>query len=258
MGVNIMLETFNVFLFGKERKIRVYLPSNYVDMDKKYPVLYMHDGQNVFGNEEAIGGVSLQLHEYLGENNIEIIVVAIDQNPAGEERVNEYCPWKHGAFSERLLAKPASAGGKGKEYIDFIVNELKPLVDRKYPTIENQTSMAGISLGALITTYAACSYPHIFKRIAGMSSAFYRNQEEIEKLLKSSDLTPLEKVYLDCGTKEAADNNEISELFLQSNKAVFEIVKQQRVKTEINIIDGAHHNYNAFKKRVPELISSLV
>jgi predicted alpha/beta superfamily hydrolase len=253
-----MLELFNVLLFGEERKIRVYLPSNYVELGKRYPVLYMHDGQNVFGNEEAIGGVSLQLHEYLDENNIEIIVVAIDQNPAGEERVNEYCPWKHGDFSERLLAKPASAGGKGKEYIDFIVNELKPLVDRKYPTIENQTYMAGISLGGLITSYAACSYPHIFKRIAGMSSAFYRNQEEIEKLLKSSDLSQLEKVYLDCGTKETVDNQELNDLFLQSNESVFEIFKQQKVRTEINIIDGAHHNYDTFKKRVPDLISSLL
>jgi predicted alpha/beta superfamily hydrolase len=118
--------------------------------------------------------------------------------------------------------------------------------------------MAGISLGALITTYAACSYPHIFKRIAGMSSAFYRNQEEIEKLLKSTELSQLEKVYLDCGTMEAADNNEISELFLQSNQAVFEILKQKKVKTKINIIEGAHHNYDTFKKRVPELFSYLV
>ena len=73
-----MIESFSVSLFGEERKIRVYLPSN--RKDKKYPVLYMHDGQNVFGNEEAFGGVGLELHDYLEKNDVDLIMVAIDQD----------------------------------------------------------------------------------------------------------------------------------------------------------------------------------
>ncbi|MBS8263787.1 alpha/beta hydrolase [Mesobacillus boroniphilus] len=247
-----MIESFLVSLFGEEREIRVYLPSN--GQDKKYPVLYMHDGQNVFGNEEAIGGVALELDKYLEKNDMELIVVAIDQKPG--ERVNEYCPWINGEYTTKLLGKPSSEGGKGKEYVEFIVNELKPLIDLKYSTDPGETYMAGISLGALVTTYAACTYPHIFKRIAGLSSGFYRNQEEIEQLLKTADLSQLEKIYLDCGTKEGGEK--LAKPFLETNKAVFEIIRQKGIAAELKVVEGAEHNYQTFKKRIPEVISYLL
>jgi predicted alpha/beta superfamily hydrolase len=247
-----MIESFTLSLFGGDRKIRVYLPL--AKKDKKYPVLYMHDGQNVFGNDEAIGGVGLELHNYLEKNDVELIVVAIDQN--AEERVNEYCPWINGEYTTKLLGKPSSEGGKGKEYVELIVNELKPLIDSKYSTNPNETYMAGISLGALVTTYAASTFPHIFKRIAGLSSAFYRNQEEIQHLLKTADLSHLEKVYLDCGTKEGGEK--LAGPFLETNKAIFEIIRRKGVEADLKVIEGAEHNYQAFKKRMPDVLSYLL
>jgi predicted alpha/beta superfamily hydrolase len=247
-----MIESFAVSLFGEKRKISVYLPPGPVE--KGCPVLYMHDGQNVFGNEEAIGGVGLELHEFLEKNNLKLIVVAIDQNSA--ERINEYCPWINGEYTTKLLGKPSSEGGKGKKYVDFIVNELKPLIDSKYNTNPSETFMAGISLGALVTTYAACTYPHIFKKIAGLSSGFYRNQEKMEQLLKKADLSPLEKVYLDCGTKEGGDK--LAGPFLETNQAIFEIVRKKGIQAELKVIEGAEHNYRAFKKRFPNIISYLL
>lgn len=106
---------FSVSLFGKDRKIRVYLPKSYQHgLSRRYPVLYLHDGQNVFGNEEAINGVSLKLHKYLDDQELDLIVVAIDQNTEGEERVNEYCPWKNGTFTEKLIGSIPTYGGKGR------------------------------------------------------------------------------------------------------------------------------------------------
>ncbi|SEN62344.1 Predicted hydrolase of the alpha/beta superfamily [Mesobacillus persicus] len=253
-----MIETCYVPLFNSDRKIRIYLPKNYEDSTKKFPVLYMHDGQNVFDCKESIGGVSLELHEYLDQEQIELIVVAIDLNPEGEERLNEYCPWKNGKFSERLLGYPSSSGGKGEQYVEFIVNELKPIIDNRYKTISTANYIAGISLGGLISLYAACRYPEIFTRVAAFSSAYFRNQEELESLLKTADLSLLEKVYLDCGTNESTKSEEISQLFLASNQAVFEIVKDKVVNTEFHQLEGAEHNYDTFKKRVPEAIASLI
>lgn len=247
-----MIESFSVSLFGEDRGIRVYVPSG--PSEKRYPVLYMHDGQNVFGNEEAIGGVALELHEYLARNEIGLIVVAIDQNSA--ERINEYCPWVNGEYTTKLLGTPCFEGGKGKEYVEFIVNELKPLIDSKYKTDPNETYMAGISLGALVTTYAACIYPHIFKRIAGLSSGFYRNQEEIEQLLRFADLSLLEKIYLDCGTKEGGDK--LAGPFLETNLAIFELIRQKGIQAELKVIEGAEHNYHAFKRRFSEVLSYLL
>ncbi|WP_053362282.1 alpha/beta hydrolase-fold protein [Bacillus sp. FJAT-27251] len=253
-----MIETFIVPLFNKERQIRVYLPKSYSSTAMRYPVLYMHDGQNVFNNHDAIGGVSLDLHDYLDEHAVDLIVVAIDQNPEGEERIHEYCPWTNGEFSVKLLGYQSSAGGKGKAYIDFVVQQLKPLIDRNYRSKADASYMAGISLGGLISVYAACMYPQVFKRVAGISSGFYRNQEEIEKLAVQADLSLLERVYLDCGTNEGRHDEEISKLALESNRRVYDILKGKVEDTRFQVIDNGEHHYEAFKKRIPEVLVSLI
>jgi predicted alpha/beta superfamily hydrolase len=253
-----MIEKFTVPLFNKERQIRVYLPKSYSSKDNRYPVLYMHDGQNVFDDQDAIGGVSLDLHAYLDKHEVDLIVVAIDQNPEGEERIHEYCPWKNGEFSVKLLGYQSSAGGKGKAYIDFIVQNLKPLIDRKYRSKADVSYMAGISLGGLISVYAACIYPQIFKSVAGISSGFYRNQEEIEKLAMQADLSLLEQVYLDCGTNEGRNDEEISKLALESNRRMFDILKNQVEDARFQVIDNGKHHYESFRKRVPEVLVSLI
>lgn len=250
-----MIEKFHISMnaFKEDRMIRVLLPKNYHQGLKEYPVLYMHDGQNAFNDDEAIGGHSLKLEDFIGDHKIELIVVAIDQN--SQERLNEYCPWKNGAYSRKLLGKTDPTGGKGKEYVDFIVHELKPLIDEKYRTIMGRSFMAGISLGGLISTYAACAYPHIFRNIAVLSSAFFRNQEEIEKLLWNSDLSQLERFYLDAGTNESKNDQSVSEGFLESNQAIYEILKNKNVNVKFKIIEGGQHHYLEFKKRVPDIFS---
>ncbi|MFX3623165.1 MAG: alpha/beta hydrolase [Ectobacillus sp.] len=253
----IVLEVFSVPIasFKQDRFIRVYLPQSYHKETKRYPVLYMHDGKNVFRDQDAAGGTSLELESYLEQNKLDVIVVGIDQNC--EERINEYCPWANGDYSKRILGHASSAGGKGALYIDFIVHELKPLIDNKYRTLKDCTAMAGISLGGLISTYAACRYPYIFKNITALSSAFFRNQEEIERLLQDSDLSAIERFYLDCGTKEAGVDDRISKEFLVSNLAVYEILKEKVPHAQFKVINDAEHSYVFFKERVPQLFSFL-
>lgn len=115
--------------------------------------------------------------------------------------------------------------------------------------------MAGISLGGLISIYAMCCYPTIFKNVAVISSAFYRNQEEIEKLIRESDLSPIESIYLDCGTKEAGAETLINKEFLASNQAIYEILKRKISNVTFDIIEEAEHNYLCFRKRVDNIFT---
>ena len=257
-GGKVVLEIFHIYIttFKQERLIRVYLPRNYNKENQSYPVLYMHDGQNVFQDDVAIGGKSLELENYLDENGLEVIVVGIDQN--SEERINEYCPWINGEYSKKILGQASSAGGKGIQYVDFIVNELKPIIDNKYRTLKDRTAMAGISLGGLISTYAMCRYPQVFKSIAVLSSAFYRNQEEIEKLIQDTDLSLIERVYLDCGTNEAGYDDVINKEFSASDRAIYELLKEKIPNAKFEIINDAEHNYLFFRERVHKLFSFLV
>lgn len=155
------------------------------------------------------------------------------------------------------MDKESLEGGKGKQYVEFIVNELKPFIDNNYRTLKEHTAMAGISLGGLISTYAMCRYPKIFRNIAILSSAFYRNQEEIEKLIQCTDLSLIENVYLDCGTKEAGDDEAISMEFLASNKIIYGMVKEKIPNAKLQIVEEAEHNYLAFRDRVPKLFTFL-
>lgn len=238
------------------RMIRVSTPKDYRLTDKQYPVLYIHDGQNVFRNDHAIGGVSLELENYVDKNSLDIIVVAIDQRR--EQRKNEYCPWKNGVYSKPFLEdKTVSFGGNGSSYIEFIVEELKPYIDKTYRTQQSQTAMAGISLGGLITLYAACIYPHIFTNIILFSSGFYANQEKIEELIDTTDLSVLTSLYMDCGTSEAGSDSTISHEFLVSNQRVAKKLNRKCSVVTFNILEGKKHNYLSFQKRVPELFSFL-
>ena len=254
-----MLEKFTIPIqaFNHERIIRVYTPMNYSDQAQNYPVLYMHDGQNVFEDKDAIHGISLDLKKYLDENKLEIIVVGIDTNTVGDERKNEYCPWVDGEFSKNLLGMPSYTGGKGEAYVNFIVNELKPFIDSKYRTLKDSTSIAGISLGGLISVYAACKYPQVFTKVAALSSAFWRNQEKLEELIRKTDLSTLEKLYMDSGTTEMKEDDRISRGFLESNQRIFELLHDKCLNVQFSIIENAEHNYTQFKKRVPDMFSYL-
>jgi len=254
-----MIEKFTIPIsaFNHERTIRVYTPPHYkTDPSKRFPVLYMHDGQNVFEDQDAIKGVSLGLKDYLDKNKLKLIVVGIDTNTLGDERKNEYCPWVDGEYSKNLIGVESTTGGKGAVYVDFIVQELKPFIDSNYRTLPEATSIAGVSLGGLISTYAVCRYPHVFTKVATISSAFWRNQEEIENLLKHTDLSFIEKFYMDAGTKESEDKR-ISKGFLESNQAIYDILTGKITNARFNIVENAEHNYSFFRKRVPEIFTEL-
>lgn len=252
-----MIETFPISIpaLENERMVRVYLPKGYYGSGKRYPVLYMHDGKNVFESDEQNEGHSLDLKECLEKEQIEIIVVAIEQN--SEERRNEYCPWPNGEYSKYLLDdQNLSFGGKGHGYSEFLVHELKPHIDKFYRTRPDSATMAGISLGGLITVYTAFRYPHIFKDIVIFSSGFHANWEEIKKLAAAADLTPINSWYMDCGTNEG-ESPFVQKGFLENNRSFYAIVKEKLPQARFKVIEGGEHHYAAFKKRRMELFAYL-
>ncbi|OZM56923.1 carbohydrate esterase [Lottiidibacillus patelloidae] len=253
-----MLEQFEVFMksLNRKRMVRVYLPNNYESTNKNYPVLYMHDGQNLFKDEDATYGMSWRISDYLDNSNLEIIVVGIDSNDEGYKRLDEYSPWVSTSIKEFFPEIKEDVGGEGKEYVEFIVQQLKPMIDRKYRTKVEETAMAGSSMGGLISTYAACMYPKVFKRVASVSSAYWFSQQEIEQLLKQSDLSALEAFYLDIGTNESAEEIE-REHDIQSSAKVYEIVKDKVKNCTFEIIEGAAHNEKAWRERVGHIFSYL-
>ncbi|WP_342488233.1 alpha/beta hydrolase-fold protein [Cytobacillus sp. FSL W7-1323] len=237
--------SFQSTILNQTRTIRMYTPKNYLNTNKRLPVLYMHDGQNIFRDEDAIGGVSLSFEKAFDDHDCQMIVVGIDSIQT--QRIEDYSPWQRGEYSQQFHIDD-SCQPDGQRYIDFVTNELKSFIDKHYRTNPDNTAIAGISLGGLISAYAVCAYPTIYKSMAVFSSSFYRNQEKIEDLIRNSDISHVNKIYIDCGSLES-DDNKVNHAFIHSNDEV-----AKAFQTELTIINGAKHDYSHFRHRVSKIL----
>jgi len=162
-NVQIMAEEFWIGELMSIRRIWIYLPPDYAVSNKRYPVLYMHDGQNVFEDTSSFAG-EWGVDEFLDSASAnKCIVVAVDNG--GTRRMNEYCPYDMERFGK----------GDGNRYVDFLVKTLKPHIDKRYRTIRDRSStwITGSSMGGLISMYAILKYPKVFGGAGVFSPAFW-------------------------------------------------------------------------------------
>lgn len=179
---------------NNKRALRIYLPPSYDENPaKRYPVLYMHDGQNLFDPKTASFGVEWGISQtinHLVATGVmdEVIVVGIDNTP---DRIPEYTP----------CCDPKYGGGKLDAYAHFVVDTVKPYVDHTYRTLpaKEDTAILGSSLGGIASVYIAAHYPQVFSKAGGMSSSFWWNNGALISILPA--LMPV-KFYLDAGTQD--------------------------------------------------------
>jgi predicted alpha/beta superfamily hydrolase len=165
--VSVLDTAFAIPQLGRTRKVWIYLPPDYAASDKRYPVLYMHDGQNVFDDSTSFAGewgVDEALDSLHAAGDHGAIVVAVDNG--AQRRLDEYSPWRNARMS---------MGGEGDGYVDFLANTLKPYIDRHYRTRPGRedTGVAGSSMGGMISLYAALKHPNVFGRAGVFSPAFW-------------------------------------------------------------------------------------
>jgi predicted alpha/beta superfamily hydrolase len=197
-----MNENFGSQFLRHPRNVLVYLPPGYgANPEQRYPVLYMHDGQNLMNPADAFGGVAWAVDEtaqqmILAGEIPPLIIVGIYN--AGGERIDEYTPVK--AERGRVRGK----GGKADQYGRMIIEELKPFVDREYLTRPERefTGIGGSSLGGLVSLHLALKRPDVFSRVAAISPAvWWANNHIIRETAKLPERIPL-RIWLDIGKKE--------------------------------------------------------
>ncbi|HKD09853.1 MAG TPA: alpha/beta hydrolase-fold protein [Bryobacteraceae bacterium] len=188
-----------------DRNIIVYLPPSYdEDTERRYPVFYLHDGQNMFDAETAFLGQEWHADEIAedlirGEAIEPLIMVGIYN--AGERRIDEYTPTR-GARTE------AASGGKARLHAAMIVEEVKPFIDAEYRTLTTAscTALGGSSLGGLATLYAGLRNPHVFGKLAVLSpSVWWRNGVILRMIRDIPAQESRPKIWLDVGTAEGDD-----------------------------------------------------
>lgn len=229
------------------------LPCDYESSDRSYPVLYMHDGQNVFFKEDAANNMTWEVAKHFKhDSNLPKVIVVALSSAKGTDRLDEYGPYEF-TFDEN------THGGKGDIYLSYLVNELKPYIDDTYRTKPNaeHTAIMGASMGGYISLYAATRYPDVFARAASLSGAFFLAKEQFITQLKDSDLSLLEKVYIDTGDDEVAGGNQEDYVF--SNMDIYNYLRTilPPNKLMFNVIAGGKHNENAWSKRFSDVLKFL-
>lgn len=178
------------------RRIWIKLPEGYHNSDEEYPVIYMHDGQNLFDVATSFAGewtIDEITDDIISENCIKSIVVGIDNG--GISRTDEYSPWLNTEYN---------AGGEGSAYAAFVAETLKPLIDSLFRTRPEREStfVGGSSLGALISAYLIIAYPDDFGGAILMSPAFWFNSE-IQEMAVNSNIQNT-RIHFACGNNESS------------------------------------------------------
>lgn len=195
-----LYRNFHSRFLEHDRNVLVYLPPGYAEHGtKRYPVLYMNDGQNMFDGATSFvrgeeWGLDESAEELIREREIEPVIIVAVYN-TGHDRIEEYTP----SVDPKL-----KKGGRADLYGRLIIEELKPLIDGSYRTRAGpgHTGLGGSSLGGLVSLYLAFKYPQVFGSVLAMSPSVWWDRGMIIERVKALPLKPSTRIWLDIGTKE--------------------------------------------------------
>ena len=227
----------------RQRTIRIYLPPGYDQSRSRYAVLYMHDGQNLFDAATSFMGeweVDETLDRLAKTRQLHLIVVGIDNG--GDHRLQELDAWDNAEHGK----------AEGKQYLDFIVDVVKPYVDAHYRTKPDRanTAMMGSSLGGLITHYAVYAYPQVFAR-AGIFSPSYWYAPEVYGFTAARKLASDTRLYFYAGGKE--DQTMVGNM----NRTVSLIRGPAPNGIEVHVAPDAPHNESAWRAEFSRAVTWL-
>jgi predicted alpha/beta superfamily hydrolase len=248
--------TINSKVFRNIRNLRVWLPANYfapVNRNKHYPVLYMQDGQNLFDEATAFN------HEWKFDETVQfltgsmrigpMIVVGIDNTP---RRANEYLPYPDPENKE--LGKPETQDVHGKEYGEFVINEVMPLIQKKYRVSlgPQNTGLGGSSYGGAVTLYTVLNHPGVFGKALIESPSLLIGNGELLKGAEKATQFP-QRMFLAIGTAEESDEK-ASEKDADAVREMEKILRARGLgpsRLKVVVEEGAHHDETAWSKRLP-------
>ena len=246
-----MIDIFDVTLpalTGAEtRRAYVYLPEAAGDGDRRFPVLYMFDGHNVFFDEDATYGKSWGLGEYLDAFEVPLIVAAVECNHGEDNaRLKEYAPYSFSALGF------GSIEGRGPRTMDWLVHVFKPGIDRDYPTLPDRehTFIAGSSMGGLMTLFALAAYGDTFSRGAALSPSVDFSPEDVKRMVRGARWRD-KVLYMDMGSAEMSRKSrsvygEVTSLLIRRSAQV-----------ESRIIPGGVHSEASWERQIPFFLDTL-
>lgn len=237
-----MIEKFDVDTpFGKKRRLHIYLPNDYYESNEEYPVMYMYDGHNLYDDRDATYGKSWGLSDFLNNYDKKFIVVGIECSHDGYERLDEYCPY---TLKNTFLGP---RNGYGNKYMEWVVYQLKPMIDQKYRTIPFRecTGIAGSSMGGLMAYYTIMKFNQYFSKAACLSPSLALCHNELFNDFQNIKISPDTRVYFSFGTKETKSVDSI----IKNLQEFHEDLLKRQASSYINIVLDGEHNEATWEKQ---------
>ncbi len=247
-----IIEDFNIPQLKRTRRIWVYLPPGYDKSKKRYPVLYMHDGQNLFSDSTSFfgeWGVDETLEELIAKKKIsKMIVVGVDNS---EYRLNEYTPFGFDYHGHEIIPE-------AEQYGIFLVETLKPHIDENYRTKPDRkhTAVSGSSMGGLVSTYLGVKYQDVFSKVGALSSSFGVCRDEMIKFIEQNPKQYSMRFWLDMGSEEAG-NMELNENQIPVINALLNAGWKKDKEVRFEVYKGAVHNETYWRARFDEVLLYL-
>ena len=244
---------FSSALLGNDRDVLVWLPPGYDDEpERRYPVAYFQDGQNLFDAAGSFGG------EWRADETAEQLVRAGKIPPVilvgvanTKDRVDEYTP---------VAYKKQNMGGKGPLYARFVVEELKPFIDRTYRTRPGRASTAviGSSLGGLAAIEMTLDHPEAFGLCAAMSPSIWWSGERVVADVKArAEAAKLSRYWIDMGTREGRTGDAEVERARRLEAALRDDGLEPERDFHFEIVEGGEHNEAAWAARLDRVLIYL-
>lgn len=240
---------------NREKQVYIYLPKNYSNTSKSYPVLYMHDGQNLFDDQTAYMNRSWRIIDLYRQNPdmIELIIVGINSDDVA--RADELIPYQFN-YKEDIIW-----GGEARKYLDFIVKTVKPMIDSKYRTLKDasNTGLMGSSFGGVNTLFASVAYSDYFTRFGCLSNALmYGFYPKLKQDLLDKEYHSIKKLYMDVGDSET-NQDEWNNIYVTYNDEVYDILKGkiEPDKLTYQVIKNGIHHESSWELRFKEIVQYL-
>lgn len=233
-NVTVLTQTFSIPGLNRQRTVRLYLPPDYANNTKRYPVLYMHDGQNLFDRSTAYAGewqVDEILNQLAAEGQLELIVVGIDNG--GEHRMTELNPLDHAEYGK----------SEAKAYLALLRDVVKPYIDSQYRTLPDATNtgIMGSSMGGLFSHFAALEAADTFSKIGIFSPSYWITAEQVQ-CYQQSPVPTNARWYFYVGGSEGGD-------MADQAQQVYQAVNKLPASTgqrQFSLAPAAEHNEAAW------------
>jgi predicted alpha/beta superfamily hydrolase len=243
-------EQFQSRFLRNQRDLIVYLPPGYdTQAERRFPVLYLHDGQNLFdGATSFIPGMDWHVGQTADQGIcagvVEPLIIVGMYNT--QARIREYTP----------THVPKLGGGRADRYAKFLIEEVKPFIEREYRTAggAQNTGIGGSSLGGLVSLYLGLKLSNIFGKIAALSPSVWWNQRVMNRFALQYEAQQRPRIWLDVGTREGGrtvqDVEQFRDVLLQKGWRLEQDLHYERV-------EGAEHNEAAWAQRVGPFLRFL-